>query len=222
MGTNDREAFVHAVHQSAQKPIMPHAHDSPPVKGEPGRANIKRPLSDHFIDRAEATGMTVARLGSMEEAADAAQEYMADQGIVSALCWDTPELRSFGEKLGDVELSWWAPSDPDRKTHAFAMKCGITTVDYAVAETGSLVVCGTAEKGRSVTMLGEHHIALVRADQILPDLYDLFPKLQADHPNGLPASVSLITGPSKTADIELQLVVGVHGPGAVHIILIEE
>jgi L-lactate utilization protein LutC len=63
------------------------------------------------------------------------------------------------------------------------------------------------------------HVAVAGREQILPDLFDLFDgRLAADR---LPASVSIITGPSKTGDIELRLVTGVHGPGEIHVVVID-
>ena len=63
------------------------------------------------------------------------------------------------------------------------------------------------------------HVAVVDTTQVLPDLYDCLDAL-GERPQ-LPANVSLITGPSKTADIEGELVTGVHGPGELHVVLVE-
>ena len=68
----------------------------------------------------------------------------------------------------------------------------------------------------SASLLPPVHIAVADVDQLLPDLFDLFGRLSRQE---LPACVSLITGPSKTGDIELKLVTGVHGPGEVHVVL---
>ena len=73
---------------------------------------------------------------------------------------------------------------------------------------------------RSLSLLPPLHIAVAHQSQILPDLFDLFETPLWTERGGLPSCLSLITGPSKTGDIELRLVTGVHGPGEVHVILI--
>jgi len=101
----------------------------------------------------------------------------------------------------------------------FAADVAVTGVDYLVAETGSIVLLTAAGQPRSSSLLPPVHIAVADRDQILPDLFDLFAS-RAEQPC-LPACLSLITGPSKTGDIELRLVTGVHGPGEVHVVLID-
>ena len=76
------------------------------------------------------------------------------------------------------------------------------------------------EQPRSLSLLPPVHIAVARREQIVADLFDWFDDQQRDI-HKLPACVSIITGPSKTGDIELKLVTGVHGPGEVHVILLE-
>jgi L-lactate dehydrogenase complex protein LldG len=102
----------------------------------------------------------------------------------------------------------------------FAAEAGISGVDALIAETGSLVLLSRPEQPRSLSLLPPLYIAVAHQEQLLPDLFDLFePRLWADK-GGLPSCLSLITGPSKTGDIELRLVTGVHGPGEVHVVLI--
>ncbi|HUB25656.1 MAG TPA: LUD domain-containing protein [Tepidisphaeraceae bacterium] len=96
--------------------------------------------------------------------------------------------------------------------------CGITDVYAAVAETGSLVIRAQSEHGRALSLVPPIHIAIVRPAQIVPDLIDLFEKLGRE---GTGSAVSLITGPSKTSDIEMNLVVGVHGPTKVQVFLVQ-
>jgi L-lactate utilization protein LutC len=101
----------------------------------------------------------------------------------------------------------------------FAADVGITGVAYLIAETGSLVMVAGPDQPRSPSLLPPVHIAVAGEDQLLPDLFDLFDPRR--WPGGVPPSnLTLITGPSKTGDIELRLVTGVHGPGEVHVVLV--
>lgn len=96
----------------------------------------------------------------------------------------------------------------------FAADVGISGVDRVVAETGTIALHTRPEQPRALSLLPPVHIAVARRDQLLPDLFDLFAS------GSLPACLSLITGPSKTGDIELRLVTGVHGPGEVHLVFV--
>jgi len=100
----------------------------------------------------------------------------------------------------------------------FSADAAISGVLGAVAETGTLMCGSSAAAARGTTLIPPVHIALVAETQIVADLFDLFAELGAGAP--LPAAISLITGPSKTADIEGVLVTGVHGPGEVHIVIV--
>ncbi len=101
----------------------------------------------------------------------------------------------------------------------FAADLGLSGVDYLIAETGSVVLASRPEQPRSLSLLPPIHIAVAERRQLLPDLFDLFAVLGSPRED-LPSCVSIITGPSKTGDIELRLVTGVHGPGAIHVVLI--
>jgi L-lactate dehydrogenase complex protein LldG len=108
--------------------------------------------------------------------------------------------------------------DTADKADYFAADVGISGVDYLIAETGSVVLLTKPDQPRSLSLLPPVHIAVARREQILPDLFDLFDDpLRGGAP--LPACVSIITGPSKTGDIELKLVTGVHGPGEVQVVI---
>jgi L-lactate dehydrogenase complex protein LldG len=104
----------------------------------------------------------------------------------------------------------------------FAAEVGISNVYRLIAETGTVVVASRPNEPRSISLLPPVHIALADRSQLLPDLFDLFdlfsPVPTPDR-TAPPSCLSLITGPSKTGDIELKLVTGVHGPGEVHVIL---
>ena len=98
---------------------------------------------------------------------------------------------------------------------------GLTGVEYAVAASGTIVVAASPAHPRTVSLLPPIHIAVVRQSQLLPDLATLAVHIQQDYLDGPPSGLALITGPSKTADIEQTLSIGVHGPGEVHVLLLE-
>jgi len=118
---------------------------------------------------------------------------------------------------GDLELVH-EPSDDEV---LFSADVGITGVCGAIAETGSLVLRAGPETPRMTSLTPPVHVALLARRQIVPDLLD-WPALHA--PDKQPAATYevLITGPSKTADIELNLVTGVHGPGEVHVVVVRD
>ena len=96
---------------------------------------------------------------------------------------------------------------------------GITDVQAAIAETGTLVIASDPAHSRGTFIAPPVHVAIVRTTDLLPDLIDYWNA--HPRPGASGACTVLVTGPSKTADIEGILVTGVHGPGAVHVLLVE-
>ena len=137
---------------------------------------------------------------------------------VASVASNAPFLRQIGiTSLPGVE-SGFTDERNLRETCARA-EVGITSADYALADTGTLVMIASPAEARLVSLVPPAHIAVVPADRILTGLDELF----ALHP--LPAqetsSMVLITGPSRTADIEQILVRGVHGPGEIHVVIVD-
>jgi L-lactate dehydrogenase complex protein LldG len=93
---------------------------------------------------------------------------------------------------------------------------GVSTALYGLADTGSVVLAASPEEPRARSLLPAVHVTLLREDRILPGLDELFAALGKD----LPSALAIVTGPSRSADIEQKLVVGVHGPGEVHVVLL--
>lgn len=95
---------------------------------------------------------------------------------------------------------------------------GITSADYALADTGSLVLLSSAAEARMISLLPPAHIAVLPAARILTGLDELFSELP--NPAEATSSMVLITGPSRTGDIEQILVRGVHGPGELTVVVV--
>lgn len=124
-----------------------------------------------------------------------------------------------------IDMHEWYP-EYGRKNVEFAEKAkvGITFADLALAESGTVVLFTNEQMGRSISLLPHAHIAIIAKSAIVPRM------TQATHvirerfkeTGEVPSCVNFISGPSKSADIEMKLVVGVHGPVEVFYIVVED
>lgn len=89
---------------------------------------------------------------------------------------------------------------------------GVTGCDCLIAQTGSIFVSTRSANGRAASVLPEMHLVIARREQLVTDLPAAFALLRQRYGNHWPSAISLITGPSRTADIEKILVMGAHGP----------
>jgi len=122
------------------------------------------------------------------------------------------------EALAEAGLEAWPVARLEgqgERAAFFAADVGVSGVEAVIAETGTLVLATRRDQPRALSLLPPVHVAVARRDQLVADLFDLFEGGAA----ALPSCLTLITGPSKTGDIELRLVTGVHGPGEVHLVL---
>jgi L-lactate dehydrogenase complex protein LldG len=129
---------------------------------------------------------------------------------------DNPEVKRL-LYLTDLEIEELsiAPNAHD----IFRFDVGISTVQAAIAETGTLVLDSTRERHRLVSLVPPVHIAIVKASQIYRTLSEVLTLLRKD--KEVSPAVTFITGPSRTADIELTLAIGVHGPQELYVIIDE-
>lgn len=128
--------------------------------------------------------------------------------IVSVLATDNPALRAL---LGASKMVRWVRPDESSASGWEDADMGITLAESLVAESGTIVVsAGIA--GRALSVLPPIHVVVATADQLVPDLETSIQRLRARYGEHLPSTMSWITGPSRTADIEKILVLGAHGP----------
>ena len=102
---------------------------------------------------------------------------------------------------------------------------GLSGVDYVIAETGTLVLMSRTGQMRGVSLLPPVHVAVARTSQVIATLADYLLLAQAagaDPQQYLTSCVSFVTGPSRTGDIELKLTIGVHGPGELHLLVLDD
>ncbi len=102
------------------------------------------------------------------------------------------------------------------------IKVGITSCEFLIAHTGSVMVSSALEGGRQLSVYPEIHIVVAKSTQIVDYLEAAYQGIQRKYSSDLPSQITLITGPSRTADIEKTLVMGAHGPRELHVFLLCE
>ncbi len=215
-----REAFMRKVRESVgSRDAMPK-----PPEVDPQIVRLADENDDvvaMFAERAEAVGMKIHRVkrselpGKIQSILTDAGAKRAGMGIGSS---DLCALVEEGVANAGAELLDWKQADLREQ---FDLDAGITDVHAALAETGTLVCSTDTAHSRGLSLIPTIHLAVVQPADILPDMIDYWQRYDGIPNTELPASQSFITGPSKTADIEGELIVGVHGPGEVHILLLE-
>lgn len=194
-----------------------------------------------FKERAESSGAKVHVVERVEHLRDRLEEIIPDGAKLTVANGEEIEnrlgpIRSwFPDSCEQVDLDPQPDSEPKSQVirdKLFNIDAALTRVVAAVAETGSVVLEAGPDHARLVSLTAEKHIALVWPDQIVADLLDWSQSMPetttaklAGSPDGNTGNRSaggftMISGPSKTADIELQLVTGVHGPKELHLIII--
>ena len=186
-------------------------------------------LFDELASSASTTGWNVHRTVSPDQAAGILLDICQSANVSTALYSNHPVFcrvpaiatlvsNGIAATLADTKVH---RSRAELKAAEFSSDVGITGVEWAVAETGTIVLHARNRAPRLVSVAPERHIALVELGQVLPSLEDLFLIERLEHMSGrLSTSVNLVSGPSKTGDIGGKIVEGIHGPLEVHMILI--
>lgn len=102
------------------------------------------------------------------------------------------------------------------------LDAAITDCEWLVARTGSIIMSAAQPSGRALPVFAPVHIVIAYTHQLVFDVKDGINKMKEKYPGHLPSMISFATGPSRTADIEKTLVVGVHGPKEVYVFLLDE
>ncbi len=187
-----------------------------PSPGAPLDLESRAARVARFHELCEHVGGHV-HLARDEEAAGAALEKIVEElGARDVAISDDPRVRRLAGRLGERarHFDGWR-----ERRRLFECDLGLSGAQWGIAETGTLVLDSNLEKHRLVSLVPPVHVAVLDASAILPALGDAFAAAHAS-PRGLAPAITLVTGPSRTADIELTLVVGVHGPRELHILLI--
>lgn len=169
-----------------------------------------------FRERAEMVGATTTRVASCADIGAAVAEHLRARNLGTDIKI-SPELAA--------RLIAWPPAFHVSVGHADGSESvGVAQARAGVAETGTLVMSSGPERPTTLNFLPEAHIVILAASSIVGTYEEMWDRIRAPiGPSGLlPRVVNWITGPSRTADIEQTLLMGVHGPKQLHIIVVDD
>ncbi len=220
----DRAEFLQSIHHRTRSGRYQPTR-SPDVAWTPeGSPREREPIEDppaRFLEELEALGGHGKQVGDLAEARNYIISLAEARKAKLVVRWDVEELERLDvdgalEDAG-TEVAVWRNLEDFREVAAGA-EIGLSTAEWAVAETGSLMLAGGPGKGRSVTLLPPVHVAVVPVDRVLRTVVEAIGKYSD---GAVPANLCFHTGPSRSGDIEMTLTVGVHGPGEVHVLLVD-
>jgi L-lactate dehydrogenase complex protein LldG len=194
----------------AQAYLAAHAHGP--------RPRMADDLLGRFMQRATDMESTVERIASRQEIPAAVARYLdalvlppalAAQKSHAGVCW--PAFADLDWAGAGLQIEARPTTGNDR--------LGITGCFCAIAETGTLAVLTGADAPTATALLPDTHVAVLPADRVVSGMEEAFALIRREH-GTLPRAVNLISGPSRTGDIEQTVVVGAHGPFRVHILVI--
>lgn len=220
----DRRSFLERVARATGTAALPPALAAPPAVTSPQLHDVD--LAEMFSDRLAAVDGETLHVAA-RDAADAVLGILRAHGVEVAMAWNDDALPVTGVAtvMRDSGIDIIEPVAPLRghATHnpAYAaVDAGVTGAVAGLAESGSIVVRSARGRARMASLVGRVHVAMLERSRLHRSLTDLVvtdPDVLADG-----ANVVVITGPSRTGDIEQNLNLGVHGPRHLHVVLIED
>ena len=172
----------------------------------------EKSLADWFQENLELIGGRVLRPKNLQEAVGMISQLAQEEGWERIYCLDPALQKAMDGQIGFQQ----AASDFNE------MQTGITPCEFLVAHLGSVMVSSGGASGRRLHVFPENHLVVAHQDQLLPYLDDAMEQIQVKYTGNFPSMITNITGPSRTADIEKTLVMGMHGPRKLYVLLCDE
>ncbi|HTQ01198.1 MAG TPA: lactate utilization protein C [Casimicrobiaceae bacterium] len=182
------------------------------------RPSMPAQLPQRFMERASDMASTVERIARREDIPTAVARYLdalvlppaiAMQKSTQGVCW--PEFADLDWQGAGLAIEARPTAGQDR--------LGVTGSFCAIAETGTLVFLTDADCPTGAALLTDTHVAVVRADRIVSGMEEAFALVREERAV-MPRAINMISGPSRTGDIEQTIVLGAHGPYRVHILVL--
>jgi L-lactate dehydrogenase complex protein LldG len=208
-----RDNVLHKVRTALGRNAGQPPSDAPAVRLRVPSMDLEARIA-RFSEALEALAGTFHRASSPADACARVAALVRDKSAVAS---NAAYLRECGvASLPGVSTGLVEESELRRL--CAAADFGITSADYALADTGTLVMFSSNQEARMISLLPPVHVAVLPKERILTGLDELFSV--APLPAERSSSMVLITGPSRTADIEQILIRGVHGPGEIHVVVV--
>lgn len=177
-------------------------------------------LRTQFISELKNVNTNILEARDEDEIKKALLKLVKEKKLESFSIWESQYLKELKikEELKNAGLKLVTAKNKNRIAKS---DIGITEVDYAIADTGTLVLLANKNQPRSVSLLPPIHLAIVQPENLVSNIKDLFVILRSRLAEGedITSCMTFITGPSRTADIELNLTLGVHGPKELYVII---
>jgi L-lactate utilization protein LutC len=221
--TIDSRAEILAAIRARLRESEPHddpylrSHATPPSPAEPEPRELSRAsLLDQFKERLAAVGGQCRVVTDEIQAATVLSEIVKKSGAQQLAISDSSRVARLAAGLsrGLTVLSQPVAAE------LFACDVGISTAQWAIAESGTLVLESDRERHRLVSLVPPVHIAILDVRRIRRTMAEILHEIHRTE-SGLSRAVTFITGTSRTSDIELTLAIGVHGPAELHVIIIQ-
>ncbi len=192
--------------------VSNHPRNTVPARTQASPAELRA----LFAEKVTAVQGTVTTVNDMDAAPAAVLDYLRQHNLparvslapdpaLHAAPWDETTL---------LEVKQGAPNPDDQVT--------VTSVFAGIAETGTLMALSSSAHPSTLNFLPETHIVLLPASRIAKSYEDVWDDIRRRYPNGLPRTVNMITGPSRSGDIEQTLTLGAHGPRRLHVIVVDD
>ena len=192
---------------------------SQPVESAARKVSAQADLIAQFTAALEKVGGRVHRVASADEAQEQLVQILRQCHAQRVVWADVPELDDLDlESLkGEFQASSVARLDSPLRDVLAQTDVGITNADYAIAETGTLLLCAHPSRPRLLSALVAVHVAVLWTDQVVPTFAHLASFVRSRAAGT--SHITLISGPSRTGDIEQEITIGAHGPRELHVIL---
>lgn len=205
------------------------AHQAPPGERPQRPARQEAPpgdLSEQFVNAARAADARVSVASGPADACrlvgDILRAEGASQVLVSPEAAGDPWRCVETSALSGVTFIVRSPARNDLHDDVLKADAGITVPAWGLADTGTLVLASSAGDHRLDSLFPPVHIALLPASRLVAGLFPLFTRIAAGDLFGRHSALTFVRGPSRTADIELTLTIGVHGPKALYVVVVED